>query len=71
MAAEMASGVHRVGDGTVRFYVLVERADLALVDAGLPSHYHQLTALLEGIGRSVRDARAVLLTHVHLDHVGL
>jgi glyoxylase-like metal-dependent hydrolase (beta-lactamase superfamily II) len=27
--------------------------------------------MLESIGRSVRDVRAVLLTHVHLDHVGL
>jgi len=55
----------------VNFYVLVEGTDLALVDAGLPAHYDQLTAVLEGIGRSVRDVRAVLLTHVHLDHVGL
>ena len=66
-----APGVHRVGDGTVNFYVLVEGTDLALVDAGLPGHYGRLTAMLEGIGRSVRDVRAVLLTHVHLDHVGL
>jgi glyoxylase-like metal-dependent hydrolase (beta-lactamase superfamily II) len=71
MVAKVASGVHRVGDGMVNFYVLIEGTDLALVDAGLPAHYDRLTAVLEGIGRSVRDVRAVLLTHAHLDHVGL
>jgi glyoxylase-like metal-dependent hydrolase (beta-lactamase superfamily II) len=30
-----------------------------------------VTAMLEGIGRAMRDVRAVLLTHAHLDHVGL
>jgi glyoxylase-like metal-dependent hydrolase (beta-lactamase superfamily II) len=67
----VAPGVHRVGDGMVNFYVLAEGTDLALVDAGLPAHYAQLTAALESIGRSVHDVRSVLLTHAHLDHIGL
>src|SRR5438132_2567665 len=71
MATGVAPDVHRVGDSTVNFYVLAEGTDLAVVDAGLPAHYEQLTALLESIGRSVQDVRAVLLTHAHLDHVGL
>jgi glyoxylase-like metal-dependent hydrolase (beta-lactamase superfamily II) len=71
MTTPLTAGVHRLGDSTVNFYVLCEGADLTVVDTGLPAHYAQFTALLAGIGRSVRDVRAVLLTHAHLDHVGL
>ncbi|MFD9431981.1 MBL fold metallo-hydrolase [Streptomyces sp. NPDC060002] len=41
------------------------------MDAGLPAHHGRPAAALDGIGRSVRDVRAVILTHAHLDHVGL
>ena len=73
MATEPTTGVHHLGDGIVNFYVLREGQDLALVD---PQTCHALLYCQPGralaqIGRSIRDVRAVLLTHAHLDHIGL
>jgi glyoxylase-like metal-dependent hydrolase (beta-lactamase superfamily II) len=66
-----APGVHCLGDDVVNFY-LVERPDgLLLIDAGLPGHLGQLTECLSGIRRTLKDIRAVLLTHAHPDHTGL
>jgi len=67
----IGNGLHRLGDEVVNFYVIEEGSDLTLADAGLPGHYRQLVDLLVSIGRSVQDVRAIVLTHSHLDHVGL
>jgi glyoxylase-like metal-dependent hydrolase (beta-lactamase superfamily II) len=68
---QVAPGVHRLGDHGVNFYLIEDPDGLVLVDAGLPAHLEQLGALLDDLGRSVADIRAVLLTHGHLDHTGL
>ncbi|MDT0465975.1 MBL fold metallo-hydrolase [Streptomyces gibsoniae] len=67
----LPAGVVRLGDPLVNFYLLQEGTDLTLVDAGLPSHWGGLSDRLESLGRSVRDIRAVLVTHGHLDHFGI
>jgi len=64
-------GVWRAGDAHVNFYLVAEGSDLTLVDAGLPAHWHQLAAALATLGRSVRDIRAVLVSHAHPDHIGV
>jgi glyoxylase-like metal-dependent hydrolase (beta-lactamase superfamily II) len=71
MTTRPAPGIYVLGDAVVNFYALVEGADVTLVDSGLPSHYRRLEAQLEQIGRSVRDVRAIVLTHAHIDHLGL
>jgi glyoxylase-like metal-dependent hydrolase (beta-lactamase superfamily II) len=65
------SGVTRLGDSEVNFYLLEDPGGLVLVDGGLPGHLPQLRSYLEGAGRSLDDIRAVLLTHAHPDHTGV
>jgi glyoxylase-like metal-dependent hydrolase (beta-lactamase superfamily II) len=67
----VAPGVDRLGDDVVSFYLIEHPDGLTLIDAGLPGHLPQLTAHLARSGRSLRDIRAVLLTHGHPDHTGL
>ena len=69
--AQMAPGVHRLGGLGVNFYLIEGPDGLILIDSGLPAHREQLLARLAGLGRSLADVRAVLLTHGHLDHTGL
>jgi glyoxylase-like metal-dependent hydrolase (beta-lactamase superfamily II) len=67
----MAPGVHLLGDHGINFYLIEEPDGLVLVDAGIPGHLEQLRGMLAGLGRTMADVRAVLLTHGHLDHTGL
>jgi len=68
---QIAPGVHRLGDHGVNFYLIEDPDGLVLVDAGVPAHLKQLHTLLAGLGRSMADIHAVLLTHGHADHTGL
>jgi glyoxylase-like metal-dependent hydrolase (beta-lactamase superfamily II) len=68
---QVAEGVHRLGDDLINFYLLEDGARVTLVDAGLPAHRRQLESYLPTIGRTLTDIDAVILTHAHIDHVGI
>lgn len=72
------AGVHRIAVptpflvGRVNTY-LVEDAPLTLVDAG-PNSATSLTALekeLAALGHAVEDLGRIVITHQHIDHIGL
>jgi len=76
VAAE--AGVHRLAIptpfavGRVNVY-LIDDDPLTLVDAGPNSgtSFDELTRGLEGLGHSLEDIELVILTHQHIDHLGL
>jgi glyoxylase-like metal-dependent hydrolase (beta-lactamase superfamily II) len=70
LIGEVERGVHRLGSGRVNWYVLEERGAYTVVDAGLPTHYEQLTDFLAARGATLEDVAALVLTHGHTDHVG-
>lgn len=67
---EVVEGIHRLDDGIVNCYLLEDGGRLTLVDAGFPRGWSLLTSALDGLGRSVTDIEAVLITHSHVDHIG-
>jgi glyoxylase-like metal-dependent hydrolase (beta-lactamase superfamily II) len=67
---KIADGVHRIGAGIVNVYLLEEAGEVAIVDAGMPGDWSDLTDELASMGRSLADVRSVLLTHGHSDHLG-
>jgi glyoxylase-like metal-dependent hydrolase (beta-lactamase superfamily II) len=69
--ADVAPGVHRIEHAFTNFYLLEDGDRLTLVDAGVPTAWEPLHAALRGIGRTLEDIEAVVLTHAHFDHVGI
>jgi glyoxylase-like metal-dependent hydrolase (beta-lactamase superfamily II) len=68
---EVAPGVLRLGSRLVNWYLIESPESVTVVDAGLPGYWKQLPIVLETRGRSLDDVETVVLTHGHVDHVGL
>jgi glyoxylase-like metal-dependent hydrolase (beta-lactamase superfamily II) len=66
MSTEVAPGIHRLGNEIVNFYLVEGDGGVTLVDAGVPGFRRQVDELLRG-----RRVDAVILTHGHIDHVGV
>lgn len=67
---EVSTGVHRIADGLVNFYLIEEDGDLTLVDTGWPRSWSSIEEAVSGLGRSPGDVSAIILTHGHPDHLG-
>jgi glyoxylase-like metal-dependent hydrolase (beta-lactamase superfamily II) len=69
---QVVPGVWKAGTRWVNWYVVDGGADgLTIVDAGFRKYGERLDADLRQINRTRADVRAVVLTHGHLDHIGM
>lgn len=66
----VAHGIHRIEHAYVNTYLVEDDAGVAVIDAGLPGMWNELTAALKQLGYGPGDVRALVLTHAHFDHVG-
>ena len=68
---QLTPSLHRLGNSSlVNSYLVEDAGQVTVIDAGLPGLWKDLVAELDLMGRSLRDIRAVLLTHGDVDHVG-
>lgn len=65
-----AAGIHMITDSYVNWYLIEEGQSLTIVDAGMPTSWQLLHDAVGMLGRTVRDLKALVLTHAHFDHVG-
>lgn len=68
---EVAAGTWRIDDGVANFYLRKDGASGVLIDAGCRGSARGLATALRLSGLRVEDIAAVLLTHAHIDHVGV
>ena len=68
---QLTPSIHRLGtDSIINSYLVEERGEVTIVDAGVPGYYDEIPRELAAMGRTVADVRALLLTHGHSDHIG-
>ncbi len=69
---EVAPGVWRAGSKYVNWYIVDGGTEgLTVVDAGFRGYVKKLDKTLARIGKSRADVKATVLTHGHVDHVGM
>lgn len=70
--SEVTKGVWRAGTRWVNWYLVdVGNEGCVLIDAGFPAYQRHLAHSLLQAGKEPSDVRALVLTHGHIDHVGM
>jgi glyoxylase-like metal-dependent hydrolase (beta-lactamase superfamily II) len=68
--SEPAPGVHHVRGPASNWVVVRDQTGFLLIDTGYPSDRELVLASIRHLGLQPADARAVLITHGHVDHTG-
>src|SRR5256885_8270487 len=69
--AQIVEGVHRLGTELGHYCLVEDAGRCTVVDAGLSGYYDDFVESLRVLGKGVDAVDAVVLTHAHVDHVGI
>lgn len=67
---ELMPGIHIVDQVSCNVYLLLEDADITVIDTGMQGNANKVMAYIRAIGRQPEQITRILLTHQHVDHVG-
>lgn len=67
---EEAPGVHFARGPASNWIVVRDKTGFMIIDSGYPGDRPHVLASLRHLGLEPADARALLLTHGHVDHTG-
>lgn len=67
---QIVPNFYQVGLGFVNVYLLDTGDGLTLFDTGTPGSEIKILNTLAELGKKPGDLRAILITHLHIDHIG-
>ena len=70
IALEVVPGMYQIPLGYVNAYLLVDGAEVTLVDAGLPWRHRRILEAADELGHAPQAIRSIVITHLHADHTG-
>ncbi len=69
IARQLFPGLHLISLSFVNVYLL-DDGELTLIDAGIAGSEKRILRALAELGKQPGDLRHILITHLHMDHVG-
>lgn len=67
---QIVDGVFRLGTKWANWYLIEDKGALTVLDTGFKGYRKQLPTLLERLGKSFSDIKAIVVGHYHSDHLG-
>ncbi len=67
---EIIKGIHEVDDVNGHVYLVVDDAELVLIDTGMPRSARKIIDYITKINKEPSEVKWIVLTHCHLDHIG-
>ena len=72
---EIIEGIHRVDEARANMahanvYLIINGEELTVIDTGTSGNAQKTVEYIQKIGHKPTDAKTIILTHFHMDHMG-